>query len=187
MDTTNEGTPDMPPENPFDLATQAIKLERLEGRQANIEQLVRSTNESLRESVRDLTNLLHRWFDDHEKNRDDWRVRHEAENENNVRDLYKEIRHVRETAIRAVSVGVGIGIVGGALISGFLWVLNGQFNIVKADAIRTENLVTYQRTLIDKQAAELVDLKLYLARGGRIPEERYIPRSQRGQGNDRQD
>lgn len=187
MDTHNEGTPDMPPENPFDLAQQAIKLERLEGRQANIEQLLRSSIDSLREGQRDLTALLHRWFDDHEKNRDDWRVRHEAENENNVRDLYKEIRHVRETAIRAVSIGIGIGLVGGALISGFLWVLNGQFNIVKADAQRAEAQATYQRQLIDKQAAELVDLKLHLARGGRIPEERYIPRSQRGQDNDRQD
>ena len=171
-------------ERPLDPTMQAIKIERLEGRQNSLEQLVKASNERLELTMRGLSDRLEKWFDDYERQRDEWRERHEAENENANREMSQEIRSVRETLIRSVGIGSGLGLLGGVIISGFLWTLNYRFAEQQQDIERTEMAGTYNRSLIDAQIVEINDIKLYLARGGRIPDEPYVPRTQRSQNHE---
>lgn len=182
-DTTTQGHRNMG-ERPLDPTMQAIKIERLEGRQNSLEQLVKASNDRLELTMRGLSDRLEKWFDDYERQRDEWRERHEAENENANREMSQEIRSVRETLIRSVGIGSGLGLLGGVIISGFLWTLNYRFAEQKQDIERTETTGTYNRSLIDAQTVEINDIKLYLARGGRIPDEPYIPRTQRSQNHE---
>lgn len=171
-------------ERPLDPTMQAIKIERLEGRQNSLEQLVKASNDRLELTMRGLSDRLEKWFDDYERQRDEWRERHEAENENANREMSQEIRSMRETLIRSVGIGSGLGLLGGVIISGFLWTLNYRFAEQKQDIERTEMTGTYNRSLIDAQTVEINDIKLYLARGGRIPDEPYVPRTQRSQNHE---
>lgn len=146
--------------------------------------------DEVKKSLGDLNTRLEEWFDDfdqrsqrrweqYEKNRDQWRREHEAENENTKRDLEKEIRSVRETVIRFIGFGSALGALAGVIIGGFLWNINYRFNEVKEDLSERTVASSYNRSLFDKVNAELVDIKLYLARGGRIPVEPYVPPTQR--------
>lgn len=150
--------------------------------------------DKVEKSVSELGARLESWFDefeakqeqrwrDYSSNRDQWRREHEAENENVKKDLEKEIRSVRETVIRFVGFGSAIGALAGVVVAGFLWNINYRFNDNKEDTDRVEKSSAYNRQLIDSMGVEhgkeLADIKLYLARGGRIPEEPYIPQSQR--------
>lgn len=150
--------------------------------------------DKVEKSVSELGARLESWFDefeakqeqrwrDYQSNRDQWRREHEAENENVKKDLEKEIRSVRETVIRFVGFGSAIGALAGVIVGGFLWNINYRFNDQKEDVTRVETAATTNRQLIDRMGVdhgkELAGIKLYLARGGRIPEEPYTPQSQR--------
>lgn len=146
--------------------------------------------DEMKKSVGDLNSRLEAWFDDfdrrndrrwelYEADRNQWRRQHEAENENANRDLEKEIRSVRETTIRFAAIGATFLLLGGTIVGGFIYNINYRFNEGKDDIAETQKTGGTNRALIEAQMKELVDIKLYLARGGRIPEEPYIPQSQR--------
>lgn len=152
--------------------------------------------DKVEKSVSDLGMRLESWFDEFERkqeqqwrdytaNRDQWRHEHEADNENTTRELEKEIRSVRETVIRFVGFGSAIGALAGVIVAGFLWNINYRFTDNKEDTDRVEQVALRNRQLLDamgvEHGKELADIKLYLARGGRIPEEPYVPQSQRNQ------
>lgn len=155
--------------------------------------------DKVEKSVSDLGVRLESWFDDFERkqeqqwrdytaNRDQWRREHEADNENTARELEKEIRSVRETVIRFVGFGSAIGTLAGVIVAGFLWNINYRFTDNKEDTDRVEQVALRNRQLLDamgvEHGKELADIKLYLARGGRIPDEPYVPRSQRSQNHE---
>ena len=157
--------------------------------------------DKVEKSVTDLGARLESWFDefeakqeqrwhDYQTNRDQWRREHEAENENVKKDLEKEIRSVRETVIRFVGFGSAIGALAGVVVGGFLWNINYRFNDQKEDVTRVEQTSSRNRQLIDQMGVdhgeELADIKLYLARGGRIPAEPYVPQSQRNHNGNEQ-
>lgn len=157
--------------------------------------------EDMKKSVGALNERLEEWFDDfdqrnqrrweqYESNRDQWRREHEASNEDTKRDLEKEIRSVRETVIRALGWGAGAGALVAVVIGGFIWTLNYRFADVAGDVVRVEAASVRNRQLIDEMTRdygkELSDIKLYLARGGRIPEEPYAPQSQRNNNGNEQ-
>lgn len=148
----------------------------------------------MRKSLTDLNSRLEDWFSDFEqrstqrwdrfeRERNEWRTRHEAENENDKKDFSVEIRTVRETVIRTIGFGSALGVLAGVITGGFLWNINYRFNEGKENIVETREVGNYNRTLIDAlnrdYGKEIADIKLYLARGGRIPEEPYIPQSQR--------
>lgn len=150
--------------------------------------------DKVEKSVSDLGMRLEAWFDefeakqeqrwrDYSTNRDQWRREHETENESVKKELEKEIRSVRETVIRFVGFGSAIGALAGVIIGGFLWNINYRFTDNKEDTDRVEQLSTRNTQRIDAMGVdhgkELADIKLYLARGGRIPDEPYVPQSQR--------
>lgn len=146
--------------------------------------------DEMKKSVGDMGDKLERWFDDfdkrndrrwelYESNRDQWRRQHEAENENAYRDMEKEIRNVRETTIRFAAFGAAVVFLGGTIIGGFIYNINYRFNEGKEDLSSATQASSYNRQMIEGTLKELTDIKLYLARGGRIPEEPYIPQSQR--------
>lgn len=113
-----------------------------------------------------------------------WRE-HEADNENTARDLRKEmtdikdieVRKLREKLIRWTGVGFGFGLVAVMIVSGFLYHLNYRFN---------ENDAT--TTKLQAQAAvgvrELAEIKLYLARGGRVPAQLFIDETKETESDD---
>lgn len=152
----------------------------------------KTTIDDMRRSLGDLNTRLEEWLDDfdqrsqrrweqYEKNRDQWRREHEADNEDTKRELEKEVRNVRERMIQFVGFSSAIGALAGVIVGGFLWNINYRFAEQKQDIERTEMTGTYNRSLIDAQTVEINDIKLYLARGGRTPDEPYVPRAQRSQ------
>lgn len=165
------------------------KLSELAGLQ-NAHDSNKVSIDEMKKSVGDLNSRLEEWFDDfdqrnqrrwetYENNRDRWRSEHEVDNENTKRDLEKEIRSVRETVIRALGWGAGAGALVSVVAGGFIWALNFRFANVSEDVSRVETANATQESTLDRHSSELVDIKLYLARGGRIPEEPYVPQSQR--------
>ena len=157
--------------------------------------------DKVEKSVSELSSRLESWFDefeakqeqrwrDYSSNRDAWRREHEASNEDTKRELEREIRSVRETVIRFVGFGSAIGALAGVIVGGFLWNINYRFIDQKEDVERVEVSASRNRQLIDEMGVdygkELADIKLYLARGGRIPDEPYVPQSQRNNTNGNQ-
>lgn len=157
--------------------------------------------DKVEKSVSDLGMRLESWFDefeakqeqrwrDYSNNRDQWRREHEADNENVKKDLEKEIRSVREIVIRFIGFGSAIGALAGVVVAGFLWNINYRFTDNKEDTDRVEQLSARNTQRIDAMGVdhgkELADIKLYLARGGRIPDEPYIPQSQRNNNGNQQ-
>ncbi len=148
--------------------------------------------DDMRRSLGDLNTRLEEWLDDfdqrsqrrweqYEKNRDQWRREHEADNEDTKRELENEIRNVRERMIQFVGFSSAIGALAGVIVGGFLWNINYRFSEQDKDVVRIESTGSINRRLIDAVNSELIDIKLYLARGGRIPAEPYVPQSQRNQ------
>ncbi len=148
--------------------------------------------DDMRRSLGDLNTRLEEWLDDfdqrsqrrweqYEKNRDQWRREHEADNEDTKRELENEIRNVRERMIQFVGFSSAIGALAGVIVGGFLWNINYRFSEQDKDVVRIESTSSINRRLIDAVNSELIDIKLYLARGGRIPAEPYVPQSQRNQ------
>lgn len=171
----------------------SVKMSELAGLQ-NAHDSNKMSIDKVERSLSELGTRLESWFDqfeakqdqrwrDYAADRDQWRREHEAENENKHRELEKEIRSVRETVIRFVGFGSALGALAGVVVAGFLWNINYRFTDNKLDTDRVESSSAYNRRLIDQMGVdhgkELADIKLYLARGGRIPEEPYVPQSQR--------
>lgn len=165
------------------------KLSELAGLQ-NAHDSNKVSIDEMKKSVGDLNARLEEWFDDfdqrnqrrwesYESNRDRWRSDHESDNENTKRELEREIRSVRETVIRSLGWGAGAGALVSVIAGGFIWALNFRFADVADDVSRVESANVTQESTLDRHTSEIVDIKLYLARGGRIPEEPYIPQSQR--------
>lgn len=150
--------------------------------------------EEMRRSIVDLNQRLEEWFSDfdqrnqnrwreYERQRDEWRLRHEAENENSERTLSGEIRSVRETVIRALGWGAGAGALVTVVVGGFIWSLNYRFTELSSDITRAEAASAYNRTLIDKQTEKTHEIELYLARGGVNRDQPYVTQQQQRQSN----
>lgn len=129
----------------------------------------------IEESVGEIRALFER---QEERSQERW-AEHEQKNEATKEVLEGKIAKVREDTIRIITVGAVVTLLGGAVISGFLWNINRQFNDEHETHAEQRNRSDENRRLIDKTKDDLYDVKLYLARGGRIPDEPYIPPSQR--------
>ena len=213
----------------LDPAAQAVRMEQLSGRQALLEQQVKSsmdaltnmlstaqleirnmtnkfgevasiqlgqdankaTLDELKLSVASIGNRMETWlatFDNRnnlrweaaDRNRDDWRLRHEAENENTERELQKELRHVRETVIRSLGWCAAAGVLGAVIVSGFLWSINERFTTVRDASTQTNETVTKQADKMEVLRDKTTEIELYLARGGVNPREPYRTRQQQG-------
>ena len=150
----------------------------------------RAAIDEMKRSILDLNSRLEDWFSDFEqrsqqrwdkfeRQRDEWRREHEADNENDKRELEKEIRSVRETVIRFIGYGSAIGALAGVISAGFLWSINYRFNEGREDINETRTITSRNANSIEQLKADTIDLKLYLSRGGRIPAEPYVPPAQR--------
>lgn len=146
--------------------------------------------DEMRRSIVDLNQRLEEWFSDfdnrnqkrwseYERQRDEWRHRHEADNENTERTLSGEIRSVRETVIRALGWGAGAGALVTVVVGGFIWSLNFRFTELSGDIARAESTSAYNRTLIDKQIEKTHEIELYLARGGVNRYQPFVTQQQR--------
>lgn len=117
-------------------------------------------------SVAEVSKKLDEWFSDfeeeqdrkwtkYEDDRDRWRTAHEADN-----------RHTRESLIRWNGVGFAVVLLGGAVVAGFLWVLNMRFQ----DAKDESDVLAQRHVLHEAQQTRLVEktheMELYLARTG---------------------
>lgn len=165
--------------------------------------------DEMKAEVRSFGERMERWFTDSQRRqdtklaelmseRDQWRIRHEAETEDAHRGLAKDIREIKEIELRAVresvikwlAVGFGVTLCVSTMISGFVFFLNYRFQ-QQVDAIANTNedvaetRAEAERNIDKNEAgvksnADMIhDIQLYLARGGRMPEEPYVPPSQR--------
>lgn len=157
----------------------------------------RNLVEELRRSLGEMNSRLESWFVDHEErnisrwkeyeaNRDQWRASHEAENQKDKGELTSEIRAVRERVIRYVGYGSAVGVLGGVIVSGFLWNIDFRFEVAKQDIVELSEDLEDNSALSSETAKKLVDIQLYLARGGRVPEEPYVPPTQRSEPDGKQ-
>ena len=150
--------------------------------------------DEVKKSLGDLNTRLEEWFDDfdqrnqrrweqYEANRDAWRREHEAQNENDKRELEREVRSVRETVIRWGGVVFGLGLVVTIATSVAIYALNQRFETQASSirGMRTEfneyRALTERR--YDDRVRKIHEIELYLSRGGRIPVEPYISQPQR--------
>lgn len=146
--------------------------------------------DEMKKTMADLNSRLEDWFDDfdqrnqrrweqYEAGSEQWQREHEAANARDKRELEREIRGVRETTIRFAAFGAAIAVLSGTIVGGFIWNIDYRFREGENDIAEARQIAASGRDKLDALMAELVDIKLYLARGGRIPEEPYVPQSQR--------
>jgi hypothetical protein len=151
----------------------------------------RATLDELKKSVSVIGTRMETWFKDFdnrnnlkweaaERNRDDWRLRHEAENENAYRTLETDLRSVRETVIRSLGWGVAAGTLTVVIVSGFLWSINDRFATTKERSIKTDQTIAGQAAAVDRLRDKTTEIELYLARGGVNPQEPYKTKQQQG-------
>jgi len=95
---------------------------------------------------------------------------------NNVSEL--EVRKLREKLIRWTGWGAGVGVLATLIVSVFMYHLNYRFNV---NDKTTDQLEVQASSL----SSELSEIKLYLARGGSTPAQRYNPNDTRND-NDRE-
>lgn len=153
--------------------------------------------DSLRGQLTGVSNRMEQWFNDFAKIQDRkwdsftadrdqrWRE-HEADNENSERELRAainnvselEVRKLREKLIRWTGWGAGVGLLATLIVSVFMYHLNYRFN----DNDKTTDQLEVQAAALQREISEI---ELYLARGGRIPAERYNPNQERND-NDRE-
>ena len=151
----------------------------------------------LRLTINGMENNLKSWLEDvvetnnqkwasYEHNRDLWRQQHEAENEDAIRDalsrldavrerLTGEIRTVRENWIRTVGWGTGAGVLVSIVVAGFLFWLNEKFEYARDVAQQNMIAVEGNRAAVEREKDKRHEMELYLARGGRVPEQPYQP------------
>lgn len=160
----------------------------------------KTTIDEVKKSIVDLNGRLEEWFADldnrndkrweqYERNRDDWRLRHEAEQENDKKELEREIRGVRETVIRSMGWGTAAGTLVVVVVSGFLWSLNERFDNVTTRFASTEKAIEaqvkasqYNRELIDAGKERLHAVELYLVGGGANRDAPYTPQQRKTDG-----
>lgn len=146
---------------------------------ADLKRMMGDLNTRLEEFFDDFEQRSQKRWDKFEQERNQWRREHEASNATSKRELEREIRAVRETTVRFAAFGAAIAVLGSTIVGGFIWNINYRFDEGKDDIAETRQTTGYNRSLVDAMNKELVDIKLYLARGGRIPAEPYVPQSQR--------
>lgn len=199
------------PDSLLNPAEQAVRIQRIEGEHqllaqrvtsgmesvtntlGNVQLEVRALNSSIRElaglqhsndsnkgaieriesSVKELRQSVEEWFDTYESKNEDAKAR-----------LSEQIQKVREDTIRIFTVGAVVTVLGGAVITGFLWNINRQFADEHEVHQQQRAISDANRSMIDKTRDEVYDVKLYLARGGRIPDEPYTPPTQRSKPNE---
>lgn len=155
-------------------------VERLAAFQADHAQN-KETLDVMRRQIDSVSNRMEQLFKDFAKDQDrKWDVfttdrdarwrEHEADNENTTRDLRKdisdikdvEVRRLREKLIRWTGWGAGVGVLAALIGTGFLYHLNYRFNENEKD---TRSLEVQTAS----HGRELAEIRLYLARGGRLP------------------
>lgn len=115
-----------------------------------------------------------KWFDDFKiENERRWEM-HEQENASVQRDQEKKIQDVRDTVTKWGGFAIAVAVLGGALVTGFLYNINYRFNDNNDDIDNVAQAALNNRALIDKNADLLHHIQLYLARGGRVPEDPYV-------------
>ena len=139
--------------------------------------------ENVRESLSLLSAKIEQHFHDFDNRSTRKWEQHDRENVQTKIDFDKEVRAVRDTVNRFSAIGVSIALLSGIIVSGFLWSINYRFNEQAQAAERIEQATTYNRQLIDEMGREhgreINEIKLYLARGGRVPEEPYTDKPSR--------
>lgn len=161
------------------LASVQTELRIMSGRLGELTGLTH-THDSNREaidkvatSVAELGQRFEGWFDDSTKELQERWQRHDQDAEKTARDLARETRMVREMVIRFIGIGTGIGLLLGTVAGMSLYILNYRFN--EGVTAATSNAAAQVRN-----TEKLHDIELYLARGGRVPEEAYVPSNQQG-------
>jgi DNA repair exonuclease SbcCD ATPase subunit len=129
--------------------------------------------EDLKENIRELDHKIENWFneisddqkekwDRHYRDRDKWRQEHLADNQ-----------RTKDTITRWSGVGFSLVLVGGAVVSGFVWSLNFRFNTAQAASERIEAQAARNRDAGEAMKDKLHQIELYLARGGVNPSQPY--------------
>lgn len=171
-------------EDPLNPLQQAIKIERLGGRIGSLETAIKNGIDSLTAGNQELKVAFREWRSEYEKQRDEWRKDHEESNRDSHAVLGAEIRQVRESLIRSVGIGSGVGLLVGVVVSGFLYTLNYRFEDQGGDIDRVERSVERNKDDLGRVVTDVNDMKTYLASGGRVPETPYNP-NQRQQTDDK--
>lgn len=129
--------------------------------------------DGVKESLSELNIKLENWFnefrsdqeekwDRYYKERDAWRSAHEADNQK-----------TKDTLTRWSAAGFVVVLVGGAVVSGFVWTLNFRFNNAEQSSGRVEAQAARNRDAGEAMKDKLHQIELYLARGGVNPSQPY--------------
>ena len=140
----------------------------------------------LRATIAGMESNLKSWLEDvvdannakwqnYEHNRDMWRQQHEAENEDAIRGVLGEVRTLRENWIRTVGWGGGAGVLVSVVVGGFLFWMNQKFEDSAVQSRANLTSIEQNRTRIETEKDKRHEMEIYLARGGRVPEQPYQP------------
>lgn len=122
-------------------------------------------------SVNQLGERLDKHFERALKENEEWRLRHEAENENAERSLSDAIDAIKSDVNKAKGWIAAASAIGALTLSGFLWTANYRFTNVEEDIKNQDKIAERQ----ERNSERIHELELFLARGGRVPEEPFKP------------
>lgn len=155
------------------VTTQITKLARSQDEAAHdrkamdrLEQSIVELREELRRGFASKDETDRAWRESFERSRDEWRTRHEAENENAEVDLCKSIQHVKDTVRSTRSWALGAGALLGVLTVVAVTFLDYRFDEAKENHSVLQRTVEYNRSQIDLEKEKRHQIELYLARGG---------------------
>lgn len=137
--------------------------------------------QDVKKSVVDMGARLERWIDDERKERDEWQLRHEADNENDHRSLEDRIGKVQGKLAQASGAVAVVVLLGGTIVGGFLWSINERFTTAANTMDKIATAVNRNADNIEELDDRVRDIEIYLARGGHNPNDPYTqPRKDDG-------
>lgn len=136
----------------------------------------------VRDSVSALDTKLEEWFDDSERKREEWQRTYEAERDRWRTNHVAENQKTRDALIQWTGVGLAVMVLGGTVVSGFVWNLNMRFEQQTRDSTRIERALDEERISTAKLREKTHEIELYLARGGVDRAQPYVSKPQKGEG-----
>ena len=161
----------------------ATKIDALAGLQAQHD-TNKETIARIEKTVDELGARLERWFDDERAQRDDWQLRHEAENENNHREVQEKIAKNKEVSDERIGqvqsklawasgAAAIVVLLGGTIVGGFLWSINERFATAANTMDRVATAIGRNADNIEELDDRVRDIEIYLARGGHNSNDPY--------------
>lgn len=136
---------------------------------ARLEDNFRTLNTRLEEYFNDRDKIDEQRWQAHDRTTEEYRVRHEAENENSFREVDQQLRKHERRMNLGQGVVIGFSLLAATVVGGFIWTLNTRFEANNTSIRELESRAEANRVRFETLKDQQHEIELYLAARGYTP------------------